>query len=101
MCRLRNHSKIEIDGRRLKVDWCLRHLLVAINNGNMETLGSCCGHGKYSMTIVCKNKHMDDDYVFELISGIPIKRIRRFYVKDKKGFYYIPEVEKFRRRKLK
>ena len=101
MCKLRNYSKIEIDRKTIKVDWCLRHLLIAINNGNMETLGSCCGHGKYSMTIVCKNKYMDDDYIFEVLSGISIKRKRRFYIKDKKGFYYIPEIEKLRRRKLK
>ena len=101
MCKLRSYSKIEIGKRKIKVDWCLRHLLIAIDNGNMETLGSCCGHGKYSMTIVCRNKHMGDDYIFELLSGIPIKRKRRFYIKDKKGFYYIPEVEKLRRRKFK
>lgn len=99
MCKLRNHSKIDVVGRTVRVDWCMRHLLIAINNGNMETLGSCCGHGKYSMTIVCKNKYRS--YIFELLSGVPITRKKRFYVKDGRGFYYIPEVEKFRRRKLK
>ena len=101
MCKLRNYSKIEIGDKTVKVDWCLRHLLVAINTGSLETLGSCCGHGIYSMTIVCRNKHMDDDYIFEVLSGIPIPRKRRFYEKDRKGFYYIREVEKIRRRKLK
>ena len=101
MCKLRNYSKIEINGKIIKVDWCLRHLLLAINNGNIETLGSCCGHGKYTMTIVCRNKYMNDDYIFEVLSGIPIPRKKRFYDKDKRGFYYIREVEKIRRRKLK
>ena len=69
------------------VDKPMITLLQAINKTHLRTLGCCCGHGKYPMTIVVK----DVVGVYELISGKPIPRKKRFYLKDKEGFYYIPE----------
>lgn len=54
----------------------------------VKTLACCCGHFKYSMTIVVEmNKK-----IFDLVSGKSIPRQRRFYKKDSEGYYYIPEV---------
>lgn len=55
----------------------------------IKTLGCCCGHGIYPMTIIVKNKK---GLIYELISSKVIHRKKRFYLKDSKGFYYIPEV---------
>lgn len=67
-------------------------LVQAINQTHLKTLGCCCGHGKYPMTIVVK----DVGGIYEYISGKPIPRKKRFYLKekDKEGFYYIPETLK-------
>jgi hypothetical protein len=42
------------------------------------------------MTIVVKSTW--DKRAFELLSKTYIPRKKRFYIKDKKGYYYIPEV---------
>lgn len=90
MCDKRNSKKVFLNsiGER-KLDDCIADLVVRLNSSNVRTLGSCCGHGKYPMTIVAVNR-MGINY--EFISGTEIPRKRRFYLKDKKGFYYIPEV---------
>ncbi len=54
----------------------------------IKTLGSCCGHGKYPMTLIVKNNHGN---IYELISSKNIPRKKQFYKKDKQGYYYIPE----------
>ena len=86
------------DGRR--IDPCMRNLIKFINNySGWETISSCCGHGKYPMTIVVKSevvkKGLSNQYCgLEIVSGEYIERIKRFYKKDKQGFYFIPEVIK-------
>ena len=59
----------------------------------MKTLASCCGHGKYPMTIIVKGNPN-----FELMHDIEIKRKSRFYKKDKQGYFYVPEVMNEQRR---
>ena len=90
MCKKRN-SKILIgwNGKPFKVDECLQHLIVVLNKPNYRTLGCCCGHGKYPMTIIVK---LADDRIMEIMSMTEIPRKKRFYLKDKQGYYYIPEV---------
>ncbi len=56
---------------------------------DVETLGCCCGHKKYPMTIVVRDKI--EGRIFDLMSGKTIPRKKRFYRSDKKGNYYIPE----------
>lgn len=56
----------------------------------LETVACCCGHDKYSMTIVVKDVFGN---VWEMFSSKMIHRKRRFYKKDEQGIYYIPEVE--------
>ncbi len=77
------------DGRR--IDPCMSHLIPYINArvGQGVTVACCCGHGKYPMTIV---EEKNDGRIIEGLSGKEIPRTKRFYKKDKKGYYYIPEV---------
>lgn len=94
MCKSRNSKRTPFrkgsDTEWKKVDKCLSGLLCFINgNTSFRTLGSCCGHGKYPMSIVCKSPF---GFNVDICSGKIIPRKRRFYIKDSKGFYYIPEV---------
>ncbi len=57
---------------------------------DVNTIASCCGHGKYPMTIVAKFNNDVQPYV-EIMSGISIPRKRNFYKRDKQGYYFIPE----------
>ncbi len=72
------------DSRR--IDLCLKILIEHIED-NCNTKACCCGHGKYPMTIVCE---MNGEY-FDIVSGKDIPRKKKFYKKDKQGYYYIPE----------
>jgi len=73
----------------IRVDACMRHLINSLSMHGYRTVGCCCGHGKYPMTIVCKT---GSNKFFDLISGVDIPRKKRFYKKDSEGYYFIPEV---------
>ena len=79
-----------------RIDKCMKRLCEFIDvNTQYEVLGSCCGHGKYAPSIIVRLVYAQGQYhncVKELISGETIPRTRRFYKKDKRGFYFIPEV---------
>ena len=82
-----------------RIDKCMVKLIEFINtHPTIKTLGSCCGHGKYNMSIVIRSREQYDSKVtfriLDLISGIEIPRKKRFYKRDKQGYYYIPEVIK-------
>ena len=67
----------------IRVDSCIRHLVNSLSMHGYHTVASCCGHGKYPMTIVCKNRGREKNNHFELISGLDnISRKRKFYKKD-------------------
>ena len=75
-----------------RIDKCMVDL---INNINLyftqiKTVACCCGHGKYPMTILVKDKY---DNVWDICSNTPIPRTRRFYKGDEDGYYYIPELQ--------
>jgi len=100
MCQKRNSIKIWIHKKSngyscIRIDPCLVHVITLLNekDSHLETLASCCGHGKYPMTIVVRSVWK----TWEVFSGIELKRKKRFYVKDSEGFYYIPEVSKERK----
>lgn len=92
MCKFRS-SKILIgwDGKPFKVDECIKHLIVVLNKPNYRTLACCCGHGKYNASIIVK---ISDGRILDIISMKEIPRKKRFYRKDKQGYYFIPEVIK-------
>lgn len=54
-----------------------------------KTLASCCGHGKYPMTIIVSRGYGNP---IEWFSQVEIPRKRNFYRRDKQGVFYIPEV---------
>lgn len=74
-----------------KIDSCLNKILLLLNISGIKTLGSCCGHKKYHITIVWKRGELNT----EMFSGITINRRKKFYEKDSKGYYFIPEVEEY------
>ena len=91
MCEKKKYCSREIDE-------CIRKEVESFNNVIWKTLASCCGHGKYTKTIVIQNKLTGN--MFERFTGIKLNNIykngkkrKRFYKKDKEGYYYIPEVE--------
>jgi hypothetical protein len=88
MCKFNPRNQ----GRRL--DPCMKEYIEMVNKilkRVYETKACCCGHGKYPKTIVVGLKGKNS-YCFDLISGMMIKRTKRFYKKDKQGYYFIPEV---------
>ena len=85
MCKLNKKSGLT------RIDPCIKPLIKWLKEqAYYETVSCCCGHGKYPMTIVVE---YPEGYV-EVLSDTKIPRIKRFYKKDKQGYYYIPEVMK-------
>ena len=88
MCKLNRKN----DSRR--IDPCIKNLIKNLKlalNGDYELLASCCGHGKYPMTLIV-GVGISGRMRWDLVSGKYISRKKRFYKKDKQGYYYIPEV---------
>ena len=83
-------SLIHINNDDLRVDEELSFAIYHLNSNGVKTLGCCSGHEKYRTTIIIEE---ENGKIRELLSGVLIPRKRRFYVKDKKGFFYIPEIE--------
>lgn len=72
------------------IDKCMKNLIEFLNEKTkLNICACCCGHGKYNLSIVCKDEKGE---AFDLISQTDIPRKKRFYKKDREGYYYIPEV---------
>jgi len=69
------------------MDPCMRIFVDNLQSMGIDTQASCCGHGRYRMSVVVKSLGSN----YELISGKHISRTRRFYKRDEEGIYYIPE----------
>jgi len=94
MCNKRNSTEIPYGNqanRFAKVDGCLAEEIIDLNKKGISTLASCCGHNKYIKSIIML--HKNGVTRIEMRSGKIIPRKKRFYVKDKEGYYYIPEVQ--------
>jgi len=104
------------DSRR--IDPCMRNFIDRMNvvfkdleNDKMRDftiLASCCGHFRYPMTLVVSyyDKECEEIGYFDWISGKGLYkksrknatiintefRKKKFYKKDSKGYYFIPEV---------
>ena len=74
----------------VKVDGCMAQIIQTLNSRSIKTLGCCCGHRRYPMTIVISDFFGNSN--IEIFSGKVIPRKRKFYRLDQKGYYYIPEV---------
>lgn len=91
MCKNHNPRKIDKCMERLIKELKTLYEIVKLEFGDdKRVVACCCGHGKYPMTIVVWDK--DEEEVYDLISGETIPRKRRFYRKDSRGYYFIPEV---------
>jgi len=44
-----------IKGRRQDVDFCVAHIIAALNAANITTVNSCCGHGELFPTILLED----------------------------------------------
>lgn len=80
-----------------RVDPCIRPLIDVLKRGGAIPVASCCGHGRYSITVVVKfgNKFLAVAYREKTDSAaVILTHKRRFYRKDKQGYYYIPELDK-------
>lgn len=86
MCKLNKKSGLR------RIDPCIRPLIKFLKNTRYITKASCCGHEKYPMTIIIWDE-LELGY-YELLSDTKIPRTKRFYKKDKQGYYYIPELIK-------
>ena len=88
MCKLNKKSGLK------RIDPCMKNFIETLNillkNSDLEIVACCCGHYKYPMTIVVKHRTTNKSY--DLISSKTIPRKKKFYKKDKQGYYYIPEV---------
>jgi len=93
MCKFRNSTKIFNwnCGKSVKVDKCIEHLITTLSFRG-KVLACCCGHGKYPPTIVIS---FVEGRNWDVISGVRVPRKKRFYKKDKDGYYYIPEAVKY------
>lgn len=84
-------------GNPHKIDKCMNQLIRSLKVLGVTTLASCCGHGKYPMSVVVAfnlQSFLDGFHPWELFTGKTIARKSRFYVKDKRGIYFIPETLK-------
>ena len=41
-----NQACLPINGKVRCIDWCIHHMVAALNAGGLETVASCCGHGE-------------------------------------------------------
>ncbi len=74
-----------------RIDPCMRKAIKTLNDQGIQTLMCCCGHGKYPMSIII-NIGLSKTLPLEIFSGIQLEGKKKFYKRDKKGIYYIPEV---------
>jgi len=89
-------EKVNYKTCNTRIDKCMIQFINNLNKGfenqcikpTYEILACCCGHNKYPMTIIVKNRR---GQIFDLISNKQIPRKRRYYVRDNDGYYYVPE----------
>jgi len=89
MCKKTKYHKTS----NTRIDECIRPLIKWLKDRYYKPISSCCGHGKYKMTIVVRARG-NRDFIYELFSGKALFRTKKFYKRDKQGYYYIPEVHK-------
>ena len=44
-----------INGRVQCIDFCVHHIVAALNAGGIRTTASCCGHGKMKGNIILED----------------------------------------------
>jgi len=94
MCQSRNSTKVSLCVPRkyskrttVKVDKCIAGLVQFLNDRGIVTRGACCGHGKFNPSVIVEH----EGKVFDVFSMVEVKRARRYYKNNGKGYYFIPE----------
>ena len=72
-----------------RIDPCMRPLIAHLNNQGITTKACCCGHGKYRSTVIIE----ENGKLVELYTRMEIPRIKRFYRRDSRGVFYVPEIQ--------
>jgi hypothetical protein len=90
LCKTRSASTAIIKGKKVRVDTCFKPLIEYLNEVGFETIFCCCGHNRYTPTILYKGS----DGVYEFLSDTKVNGNKHFYEKDSEGFFYIPQLEK-------
>ena len=44
-----------LNGRVQCIDFCIHHIVAALNAGGVRTVASCCGHGKMKGNIILED----------------------------------------------
>ena len=83
-----------------KIDKCMVNLIFMLKKAGYKVKACCCGHGHYNMSIIMESQKKKGVFM-DIISATEIPRKKRFYIKDKKGYYYIPEVVHYIQTKTK
>lgn len=108
-CRLKpdsSHLHIKSNGsgenkmckyhNKQNMDKCMKQLVKFINQETrFQTMMCCCGHGKYPPSLIVIDSRVAQfcNTPQDIFSGFQFKHGRRkFYKKDKQGYYYIPEL---------
>ena len=90
MCKVTKYHSCNV-----RIDKCMKPIIKWLKNKHIP-IACCCGHLKYPMSIIIKEGERDglkNKIVFrEVFSQIVISRTRKFYKRDKQGYYYIPEM---------
>lgn len=89
MCEKRRSITVKLRGKDVRLDPCLKTKVLALNRRGILTVGSCCGHGVYPETIICRTR---SGRIYELNTRTTLPRTRNFYLMDPNGFYFIPEI---------
>lgn len=83
----------------------MKNIVVFINkNTQFKKVMSCCGHGKYPPSLIVIDTQVAKfcNSPYDIFSDYQFKHgKRRFYKKDKQGYYYIPEMIETKRKKCK
>ncbi len=78
------------------IDPCMKEFIKTLNVMlefvSLDIVACCCGHNKYPMTIVIRDCATGN--VYDMVSSKTIHRKRKFYKKDRQGYYFIPEIVK-------
>lgn len=91
MCERGTTREVIIGGKSISIDSCIADIVDVINkSGRFHTLGSCCGHGIYPVTIVVRDA-LFPQMAMDYATRIPIPRKRHFYRRDASGIHFLPE----------
>ncbi len=88
MCKLKRYKTCNT-----RIDRCIKPLIEWLIQQGYHPISSCCGHEKYPLTVIIREKS-NKILHREIFSGIIIPRRKRFYQRDEEGCYHLPELKR-------